>query len=41
MTTARKKIFISSVQKEFAQVRLDLKVFSLKSNVQKRYIAFQ
>jgi hypothetical protein len=39
MTTTRKRIFISSVQKEFAQVRRDLKAFLLGDAVLRRFVS--
>jgi ATP-dependent DNA helicase RecG len=39
MTTTRMRIFISSVQKEFAQVRRDLKAFLLGDAVLRRFIS--
>jgi hypothetical protein len=39
MTITRKRIFISSVQKEFAQVRRDLKAFLLGDAVLRRFVS--
>jgi len=39
MTTTRKRIFVSSVQKEFAQVRRDLKAFLLGDAVLRRFVS--
>lgn len=39
MTTTRKRIFISSVQKEFAQVRRDLKAFLMGDAVLRRFVS--
>lgn len=39
MTMTRKRIFISSVQKEFAQVRRDLKAFLLGDAVLRRFVS--
>lgn len=39
MAAARLKIFISSVQKEFAHVRRDLKAFLLGDAVLQRFVA--
>ncbi len=39
MTITRKRIFISSVQKEFAQVRRDLKAFILGDAVLRRFVS--
>ena len=39
MTPARKRIFISSVQKEFAKVRRDLKAFLLGDAVLRRFVS--
>jgi hypothetical protein len=39
MTIARKRIFISSVQKEFPQVRRDLKAFLLGDAVLRRFVS--
>lgn len=39
MPATRLKIFVSSVQKEFAQIRLDLKAFLLGDAVLRRFVA--
>ncbi|MEI6705023.1 MAG: DUF4062 domain-containing protein, partial [Deltaproteobacteria bacterium] len=39
MTITRKRIFISSVQKEFSQVRRDLKAFLLGDAVLRRFVS--
>jgi len=39
MTITRKRIFISSVQKEFFQVRRDLKAFLLGDAVLRRFVS--
>ena len=39
MPATRLKIFVSSVQKEFAQIRLDLKAFLLGDAMLRRFVA--
>lgn len=39
MSAVRLKIFISSVQKEFMQIRVDLKVFLLSDPFLRRFIS--
>lgn len=39
MTIARKRIFISSVQKQFSQIRRDLKAFLLGDAVLRRFVS--